>query len=143
MWRTVGAAWSGPDYFMYAGARNAVVASSSVDADATAAHGEEDKVLGQNGRALCLACRLAKLLPGADDPTLEVLARRHADNKRQTTGLHITIAQDIPRIRDLTFLEGDRGGGGNVAGGHRVRGSGGVGMRVEGWRVGSGYSDGE
>ena len=55
----------------------------SVEADATAARGEEDEVLRQDRRALGLARCLAEALPGTDNPTLEVLARRQADSERQ------------------------------------------------------------
>jgi len=96
-------------------------ADSSVEADAAAARGEEDKVLGEDGRARLLARRLAEVLPRADDPALEVLPRGQAG------------------LRDLDVGEGD-GGVGEVAGGHRAWVGGGVGDGYNGgfvrWRGG-------
>ena len=57
---------------------------SSGAANAAAASGEEDEVLGEDGgEAVAPAAPRADRLPGADDATLEVLDVRHAGEQNE------------------------------------------------------------
>lgn len=106
--------------FVHVGRRSPISANNLVAADASAACGEEDEVLRQDRCALGLARHLAEVLPCTDNPTLEILARRHANRQRQIIVVYVSVAWDIPGLGHLSLLEGNRGSS-DVTGGHRMR----------------------
>ena len=56
-------------------------------ADAAAASGEEDEVLGKDGGAVASATPLADSLPGADDAALEILGAGHTGRRQTSVGM--------------------------------------------------------